>query len=951
MKTLLHTLFHAIFWVWNLMFLVVVYLGILPLMGLPLLQATARGLVPIEFSLSLVALIAIPTICTLLGLWHFRRNPVQLMGLFYGVEAPLLLMCLLRLFVLRELTPASTQVLASIGICVFAFAGGLLFGYAERRSAIAWLQLFAHSLMLLVGLFTGVVLLFYAVPLAVWLVEQFFKFAWVDALWDVLTSEYLLTGFWWIALSLVLFALTCSLFVAMPSVMAAMYVYSGQSLLRRFAARHGREQGISGGLAIALFSLFLFVGLQQQPQIEAFKLLSRPPQTDRDRQALLAKSETIRAGLVNAYLANYRYLSTEKENNHIQVMYEAVFGGPKEFSRSLQGIYNALMSPFLYKGSATEIAKAETLYEQFFDTAIQKGERDAVNHALKSTYNRDEAKAGLLNFNQQKVWLKSQQITVKEQGDWADVELYEVYENQTPDQQEVFYSFSLPESAVVTGLWLGDSSDRNLRFPFVVSPRGAAQQVYNDQVRERVDPALLEQVGPRHYRLRAFPILPRAGTPDSLFGDTEQRRDRPTQMHLWLTYKVMRQPQGWALPHLGEKRNLYWTNQTKRIRNGKPTKALDAWVEPYLPAAKATPAIAHEIPLTNGYWVSAKPLRDRDFVLPQNQRFAVILDTSRSMGKRMRDVNQTFQWLREQGFANNRMADNDADLYLPAIAGTKPSRIDDISQFKPDKFTFYGSVQLREMLQQFEQLRGNTAYHGILLVTDEGSYELSNDGKLATPLTATRGTPTTAASTTPLPKLPAPLWFVHLAALPPAYDDGTLAAIETSRGGVATSVAEALRRMATKAALGPPVVSVVDGYLWQMQTVANDETSPQLAAQQPFAALAARQLILGLSQRNDMSQLTQLDAVHTIAQTFKVATPYSSLIVLVNDDQRQALKRAEAQADRFDREVESGKERLTQPHNPMNVAVPEPSAVLGLAVGVIGLAAWKRSTRRKPTFR
>jgi hypothetical protein len=40
------------------------------------------------------------------------------------------------------------------------------------------------------------------------------------------------------------------------------------------------------------------------------------------------------------------------------------------------------------------------------------------------------------------------------------VELYEVYYNQTGDVQEVIYYFNLPESAVLTGLWLGDSPDR-----------------------------------------------------------------------------------------------------------------------------------------------------------------------------------------------------------------------------------------------------------------------------------------------------------------------------------------------------------------------------------------------------------------------------------------------------------------------------------------------------------
>jgi hypothetical protein len=64
------------------------------------------------------------------------------------------------------------------------------------------------------------------------------------------------------------------------------------------------------------------------------------------------------------------------------------------------------------------------------------------------------------------------------------------------------YYFSLPESAVITGVWLGDSPDRNQRYEYTVAPRGAAQAVYRNEVRRNMDPALVEQIGPRQYRLR-----------------------------------------------------------------------------------------------------------------------------------------------------------------------------------------------------------------------------------------------------------------------------------------------------------------------------------------------------------------------------------------------------------------------------------------------------------------
>ena len=458
--------------------------------------------------------------------------------------------------------------------------------------------------MLLVGLYTGVLLMFYAVPLAALLLQSVFSLEWLGLFREVFTLEFFLSlvsisvglGFF-----LLLLGLSSTLFVAMPSAMASLYLHSGQRIWRAFAAQYGRGRAWVGSGAMIVAVMVVWMAAQHQPQTQVFDWLNRPAKTNGDRQALLARSEPIRAGLLNAYLANYRYLSSTEANNHIQAMYEQVFALPSPLARSLQWTYNQLMSPFLYQGSGTDVDQAAQHYAQFFDQPIQQGEQAAINHALQSTFNQDEAKAGLLNLNQHKVWLRSQQITVTEQGDWAEVELHEVYENQTPEQQEVFYAFSLPESAVITGLWLGETDNRRERFPFVVAPRGAAQQVYNEQVQRRVDPALIEQVGPRQYRLRAFPIPARS------FLRSES--SSPARMHLWLTYQVMHQDQGWALPQLAEKRNLYWTRQTQRDRNGQAgPQRLDDWLEPFVPATQARSPQPHQSIFAGGTQLMAQPL-------------------------------------------------------------------------------------------------------------------------------------------------------------------------------------------------------------------------------------------------------------------------------------------------------------------------------------------------------
>ncbi|MDJ0649102.1 MAG: hypothetical protein QNJ60_10390 [Xenococcaceae cyanobacterium MO_188.B19] len=96
-------------------------------------------------------------------------------------------------------------------------------------------------------------------------------------------------------------------------------------------------------------------------------------------------------------------------------------------------------------------------------------------------------------------------------------------------------------------------------------------------------------------------------------------------------------------------------------------------------------------------------------------------------------------------------------------------------------------------------------------------------------------------------------------------------------------------------------------------------------------------------QGNNQLSLAELDAIHQVAKNYDIVTPYSSMIVLVNDEQRELLKKAEARTDRFDREVETGVEQLDKPFNPFEVsAVPEPSLWLLLTIIAITLCLLRR---------
>ncbi|MEC4983247.1 MAG: TIGR02921 family PEP-CTERM protein [Oscillatoria sp. PMC 1068.18] len=914
MKKILNIFFQSIFWLWNLTFLSIVYIGILPWIAVPLFEATLAGEVEAEFFFTAIALVAIPTLCTILGLVRFRKRSPELMRLFYGVEAPLFVLGLLRLFVFRELTAASSLILGCAIVSIAAFLFELLQGYHQRQPLINWLQAAAQTIMILTGVYAGTILLFYAVPAAGFWLQEFSKFSWLESLWWSLTNYPLETAFWTLT-GTILFALSCTLFIGMPSALIALYFHSGQRILRAFSRQYGKMRTLQVSGAVITCLLVLLITFNQQPQLETFALLTKPPATDQSRMNLLTKSDLIRKGLTNAYLFPYRYLSPVTENNHIKVMYREVFDLPEKLADSLQNMYNFVMSPFLYQGNDKDSEKAEKLYAQFFDTSIQKGERIAVKHALQSTSIIDEAKAGVLNIDESRVWLREQEVNLEEHGTWAKIEIHEVYENQTDDVEEIFYYFSLPESAVITGLWLGDTPNRDLRFPFQVSPRGAAQKVYNSQVRRErpIDPALLEQVGPLQYRLRAFPVPPKL--------TTWQTEDLNIGMNLWLTYQVMRQDNSWQLPKLTERRNIFWTKKTKRIRNGRQIKSFgDNWLEASLPATDKQKLQSHQISFANGYQVTAQALTNSDYQLPTGKRLAIILDTSRSMRITSEKLKETWRWLDKHGYTDNKFSNNDADLYLATSTGKKPERIDDLRKFNPRNLTFYGTIQYQEMLKQFVDLQGETTYDGVILLTDSGSYELTEKNA-------------------DIPQISAPLWLVHLDSLAPAYGDDIFKEIQDSGGGVATELTEVLQRIATQAARGENVVNVVDNYAWTVE-----KSDSVVSSDRGLEPIAARQLILALSKETRGAELTQLDAMHELAKRAKIVTPYSSMIVLVNDEQREALREAEASENRFDRAIEDGQENLTKPNNPLAVtSVPEPGTIWGLvAIALFFLMTRKR---------
>lgn len=92
-----------------------------------------------------------------------------------------------------------------------------------------------------------------------------------------------------------------------------------------------------------------------------------------------------------------------------------------------------------------------------------------------------------------------------------------------------------------------------------------------------------------------------------------------------------------------------------------------------------------------------------------------------------------------------------------------------------------------------------------------------------------------------------------------------------------------------------------------------------------LSQFATQQYIFWKLAKGKTSNLKELGFLQNAAKEASIVSPYSSMIVLVEDWQKKMLKEAEEKSDRFDRDVETGKELLSSPKAPFEVsAVPEP---------------------------
>ena len=223
------------------------------------------------------------------------------------------------------------------------------------------------------------------------------------------------------------------------------------------------------------------------------------------------------------------------------------------------------------------------------------------------------------------------------------------------------------------------------------------------------------------------------------------------------------------------------------------------------------------------------------------------------------------------------------------------------------------------ILNQF--LTNNQSQFDVLMiVTDKGNYESSGDSIEA-------------------PKLNFPLFIHHLGnEQTPIYNDAFLETMQNSNGGVIKNSTDFINQL--NLLENTKVIKYDDGIQYSLIKSSKENN-------RALSEIVTNAYIQNLKIATDSNRITELDFIHSLALKEQIVTPYSSMIVLVNERQKEALKKAEAEADRFDREVESGDEEASSPGNPFKVSgTPEPHEwiFIGIILLFIGYKYLKKDT-------
>lgn len=890
----------AAFWVWNVLFVLLVAFGITPATrSINLIQGVLLGLAW-----------ALPLLALFFGCFTLRGDAKKLFKWMNYVELPLLVP-ILFLLMYREMSASAVLMLFILALVSIYYAVRLFDGDWSNK----YVNLLGASIHLWCGVWLFLLLIFF-VPILL----QIFVVYIVGLFIGV--KEYTFES---------LFFTTLALFLLSPILLVQpiAFIYSAGknfvNLFKEYYLINKRKTLLTSIGAVSALSLaFIFTTLEADKDYqEILEKVGNPNMTRQEKLEIASNAQHYKKALQEIKRVTYSYSYYDDESFLIQSLYEQAFDLDYEYSEWMQAIFNFAYKPFMYKGSRTgayyDYIRAEEIHENLFEKSIDQARDDDFRESFAAARRQEEqAKNKAFPPKDSRVYLSKQEITLAEQGEWADLEIHEVYRNTHPTPQEIILYFQLPAGMVVNGLWLSD--DETKKFPARVSPRGAARKVYEEIVRQRQDPALLEQIGPKNYKLRVFPI---PGN-DSAQGEKV--------MHLWLSLRALKQnDQVWTLPVLLEQQNFYWNFSTNYLQNGQLAAKSPTWLPKSLPVEQASRPESRSM-FVNGYSIGMHPY-PKPAVLNCDLPINVIIDTSFSMNAHKEKLTSSLERL-DKLCANVRYYFWEKGKMQPVQSNIReqPGHWP-LGQWPLGQWPFLGSLKVNEISKDISQVRPGATN---IIFTDKTLFQDQDQEEDYANLNT--GT-----------------WFFLLDNQVSEKASAKLTKrLYKVSGGLAVDLDKLVQSIVRQGQIVsspdfPNVLEVDDRYIWTISPEKQASSPPDKAE-----PLAAHKLITYAIRKDLTEEPQQLDELQKVALQARIVTPFSSMIVLVEYWQEKLLEKAEKEKDRFEEEKGTNLRDLSSPRRQnvsnyapifMVSAVPEPEE-WALIIAVSALLLWRLSKRR-----
>ncbi len=636
--------------------------------------------------------------------------------------------------------------------------------------------------------------------------------------------------------------------------------------------QHKADKRVAFGWLIAftlfLLSLFRWPDNRLLTQLIEFDQKADYLTQETSASSLINEEEKLQK-LVKRKIRTRNHYLFDKDNEILVDVYGIVFEN-EGFARVLQSAFTNLAYPLVYWESWEDQDTLTDNFEYLF------GYPHYSQNSQSKNKNEEE--------NEKEVLLTYREITVNTEanGLLANITIEEEYQNQTRQEQEIIYEFNLPDEAAFHDLKLGP----NLEFTGIVAPKGAAQKVYEQQLRQNRDPALLEQTGPNQYRLRIFPI---PGNND--FNTLQGQRQKVS-----FSYSIAQNAGVFALPHYTKESNVFVDGSSSI------TLSYDGQIS-YLKEE------LNELPAASEQVLDLCQKQETMNILVEAGRTArVIFHANDPELQKIAcgNVEELLPLLKDYRIAivydtsSNNQDDQTLDKFADFLSKSDNNWLNE-AQLDFYKFNQVVSQGEKITSENFKDLLAPIHFSKVSDFSKLGEIKAQHDLVV---LVTSQDIDFSQLKNFPFSK-PSMVYWVSEEKLPALNMEMTSGLWQTG-GGASTSIESALRNFLIKKTLAEKItdnaLNLNQNLSLEYMGLSGNLSSDLFSGSTAFGKIANKGLLKKFVQDQDqevVGNINQLDQLDLAARQANLVSPYSSLLALVNQQQLASLEREMARYSRF----------------------------------------------------